>query len=152
MSTEVRLDASGLREAGAFTRADLYLYGLDHSGPSYQVRVFLNAPDAGPDTPLDPEAGYAGSVTVFGHGRCFGDEGHCEPRGPVTPFDRRLPHQLEPASRVLICTDAVRRALEQRGDLGVTLVPVVRPSPLTSAEASADEALTVAEVSLRAYV
>ena len=33
-------------------RADLTFYGLDHSGPSYQVRVFFNNPNAGPDTPL----------------------------------------------------------------------------------------------------
>jgi tyrosinase len=153
MSTDVTLDVTGLREQTDFTRADLFLYGLDHSGPSYSIRVFLNAPDADRDTALTDEAGYAGSVTVFGHGGCFGEEGHCDPRGPVTVFDRRLPHQLEPATRVLICTDAVRRALGQRDQLQVRLVPLVRSSPFVTTEQreAPDDLLTVAEVALRAY-
>ena len=29
-----------------FDRADLVFYGVDHSGPSFEARVFLNQPDA----------------------------------------------------------------------------------------------------------
>jgi tyrosinase len=64
-------------------RADLTFYGLDHSGPSYEVRVFFNHRDAGPDTPLTAQAGFAGRFAVFGHGGCFGDEGHCDLQPPV---------------------------------------------------------------------
>ena len=79
-----------------FARADLTFYGLDHSGPSYEVRVFFDHPDAGPDTPLSADAGFAGKYSVFGHGGCFGEEGHCEIRAPVSAFDRRQPHPLAP--------------------------------------------------------
>ena len=47
---ELELPAGDARPELA--RADLTFYGLDHSGPSYQVRVFFNNPNAGPDTPL----------------------------------------------------------------------------------------------------
>ncbi len=142
--------AEGLTEGtGAvpgFTRADLTFYGLDHSGVSYEARVFLDAPGADADTPLtdpgyltDPsyltDRSYAGSFFVFGHGGCFGEEGHCAVRGPVTAFDRRLPHQLVPATRVLICTEAIQ-ALIAAGhpSVQVTVVPVVRPGPLAGEE------------------
>jgi hypothetical protein len=130
--------AEGLTEGtGAvpgFTRADLTFYGLDHSGVSYEARVFLDTPDADADTPL-AGLGYAGSFFVFGHGGCFGEEGHCAVRGPVTAFDRRLPHQLVPATRVLICTEAIQ-ALIAAGhpSVQVTVVPVVRPGPLAGEE------------------
>src|SRR5690349_15821122 len=88
-------------------RADLTFYGLDHSGPSYEARVFFDLADATADTPLD-DPHCAGSFTVFGHGGCFGEEGHCEVRPAVTTFDRRPPHQLVPAIRVLTCTDAIK--------------------------------------------
>lgn len=91
-----------------FTRADLTFYGLDHSGPSYEVRVFFDHPDADPDTPLSADAGFAGKYSVFGHGGCFGEEGHCEIRAPVSAFDRRQPHPLVPAVRILTVTDAIR--------------------------------------------
>jgi hypothetical protein len=50
-----------------FERADLVFYGVEHSGPSYEGRVFLDAPDADGNTPLDSASGYAGSFYVFGH-------------------------------------------------------------------------------------
>ena len=46
------------------TRADLVFYGVDHSGPSYEARIFLDNPRASADTRRDIEKGYAGSFTV----------------------------------------------------------------------------------------
>jgi hypothetical protein len=138
-------------QSPAFTRADLTFYGLDHSGPSYEARVFFDTPDATADTPLERAAGYVGSFTVFGHGGCFGEHGHCDVRGPVTAFDRRLPHQLVPASRVLLCTEALRARLgEGRDHVTVTVVPVVRDSPLATA-AQAEDVLQIDQVSLHTY-
>ena len=108
----------------AFSRADLIFYGVDHSGPSYEARVFLNNPErASRDTPRDPAAGYAGSFTVFGHGGCFGDDGHCDvPSGPDA-FDLRPPHPLTPYTRTLILPREAVEALS--GDsVTVTLVAV----------------------------
>ena len=69
---------AGPEQETAFTRADLVFTGVDHSSLSYEVRVFLNNTDVDDETPCIPEVGYAGSFSVFGHGNCFGDIGHCE--------------------------------------------------------------------------
>ena len=105
-----------------FQRADLVFYGVDHSGPSFEARVYLNLPDADISTEHDHPA-YAGSFTIFGHGGCAGDAGHCDvPTEPRDPFDRRGPHGLTPQTRTVIVTDAVKRVLEPT--LVVTVVPV----------------------------
>src|SRR5262245_49035451 len=64
--------------ASGFSRADLVFYGVDHSGPSYEAWIFLNNPEATLDTPAEPAQGYAGRFTVFGHGGCYGEAGHCD--------------------------------------------------------------------------
>jgi len=112
-----------------FYRADLHFHRVEHRGDSYEGRIFFNAPDAGPETPAEVGAGYAGSLYVFGHGPCFGDEGHCEvPAGPIHPFDYRPPHQLNPQLRVVIVTDALRRVVEGgQSELHVAVVPIVAP-------------------------
>ena len=106
-----------------FTRADLVFYGVDHLGPSFEARIFLNCADANLSTPRDPEIGYAGSFTVFGHAGCAGDEGHCVvPPGPRDPFDLRPPHALSRQTKTVIVTDALRRVTDP--ELTVTIVPV----------------------------
>jgi hypothetical protein len=106
-----------------FSRADLVFYGVDHSGPSYEGRVFINNADATVETPVDPGQGYAGSFMVFGHGGCYGDEGHCDTtRRTEDAFDVRLPHPLTPYTKTVIVTDALRRA--GTTDVVVTVVPV----------------------------
>ena len=110
-----------------FARADLVFYGVDHSGPSFEARIFLNNPKADLTTPRDEASHYAGSFTVFGHAGCAGDAGHCDvPTGPKDPFDRRPPHALTPQTKTVIVTGAVRRI--SAAQLTVTVVPV-RPGP-----------------------
>jgi len=91
-------------------RADLVFYDVDHAGASYEARIFLNAPDADVDTPRD-HPNYAGSFHIFGHGGCFGDVGHCDIPTERDPFDLRPPHQLIPASKTVVITDAFRRVV-----------------------------------------
>jgi hypothetical protein len=111
-----------------FTRADLVFYGVDHLGPSFEARIYLDNPEAGLSTPRDPEAGYAGSFTIFGHAGCAGDPGHCDvPSEPADPFDIRPPHALTPQTKTVIITDALRRVTEP--EVTITVVPV-RPGPL----------------------
>jgi hypothetical protein len=95
-----------------FERADLAFYEVDHSGPTFEARVYLGAGrglkrDAGLEHPA-----YAGSLWIFGHGSCHGEEGHCEVPDERDPFDYRLPHHLEPAPRILTVTAAIRRLVE----------------------------------------
>lgn len=95
-----------------FDRVDLAFYDVDHSSATYEARIFIGAPaslarDAGLDHPS-----YAGSFFVFGHDRCYGEEGHCEVPEGRDPFDLRLPHHLEPEPEVVTVTEAVRRLAE----------------------------------------
>jgi hypothetical protein len=117
------------------TRADLVFYGVDHSGPSYEARVFLDNPRADADTPRDVERGYAGSFTVFGHGGCFGDEGHCAPEDRFSDeYDMRPPHPLTKYTRTVRVTNALKRTTGEQ--VTVHLVTVVREAK--DAPASAD--------------
>ncbi len=97
-----------------FQRADLVFYGVDHSGPTYEARIFLGAKrglkrGGGPDHPA-----YAGSFYVFGHGSCHGDPGHCDVPAERDPFDLRLPHHMEPAVQIVTVTEAVRRLVAEK--------------------------------------
>ena len=130
-----------------FYRADLHFHRIEHRGDSYEGRIFFNATDAGPETPTTPEAGYAGSFYVFGHGPCFGDEGHCEvPQGPIHPFDYRPPHPLNPQLMVVTVTEALRRVIEGgHSEFQVTVVPVVGP------DEAAGDVLRFTQLSLVTY-
>lgn len=106
-------------------RVDLELRGVDHSGESFAVRVFVNDLEATVNTATDGNPAYAGSFYVFGHGPCLGDEGHCEvPPGPLSPYDFRGPHQLTPQYRHIPITEALRARAGGAETFTVTLVPV----------------------------
>jgi tyrosinase len=136
-----------------FTRADVVFTGVDHSGGSYEVRLFLNNPAATADTPRTAEQGYAGRLTIFGHGGCYGDEGHCEVPAPSTdPTDLRPAHPLTPLETYVTITDALRRVLARGGALQtVTLVPVAI-TPRRADRKPAPELLRFADVTLRTYL
>lgn len=110
-----------------FRRADLVFNKVDHSGTSYEVRGFLNNPEADETTARTLEEGYGGRFVVFGHGGCYGDIGHCdiltERRGP---YDRRPPHPLTPQTNIITVTRALEHVLhEGAGELtSVTLVAI----------------------------
>jgi hypothetical protein len=101
-----------LPESGhPISRVDLVLYEVDHSGASYEGRVFVGgkkpAAAAGVEHPS-----YVGSFHVFGHGRCQGEEGHCDVPTEHDPFDLRLPHHLEPHLAIVTVTDAVTALID----------------------------------------
>jgi hypothetical protein len=136
-----------------FTRADVVITGVDHSGISYEVRLFLNNPAATADTPRTAEQDYAGRFTVFGHGGCFGDEGHCDVPAPsADPTDLRPAHPLTPLDTYVTITDALRRILSRDGALQtITLVPVAI-TPRRADRRPAPELLHFADVTLRTYL
>lgn len=108
-----------------FTRADIQFHNLDHSGASYEGRVFLNNLDADGTTEATPANGYAGAFHIFGHGGCFGDEGHCDVR-PRRTYDPRPAHHLTSAAKTVIATEAISAARSSNGQtLTITVVPVV---------------------------
>lgn len=135
-----------------FSRADLEFRGVDHSGPSYEARVFFNNPEADAGTACDAAAGYAGSLHVFGHGGCFGELGHCDVReGPPGVYDHRMPHQLTPQFKTLIVTEAMRRLLQTAAakTFSVTVVAIVPDNP--TSRAKVENPLKFESVSLITY-
>jgi tyrosinase len=105
------------------SRADLVFYDVDHSGPSFEARIFFNNESVTHRTPLTPDEGYAGSFHVFGHGGCFGDEGHCQVGSETRDqFDLRPPHPLIGQTKTVIVTEAVRRLADPR--VVISVVPV----------------------------
>ena len=129
----------------SYSRADLIFDGVDHSGRSYALRVFFNNPAATGSAELSAENGYAGSLYVFGHGGCFGDEGHCEVPAEREPFDVRPPHQLTPAKLWLEVTDPIRQFAQGTDRLVITVVPVA------TSEAAPDTPLPFERISLVTY-
>lgn len=100
-------------DAGApWSAAELSFIGVEHDGPSYTVRVFLDDADHVADhTSAGAADQPAARFTVFGHGTCWGDEGHCTvPAEPVSPYDYRHPHPLNPYDVRLDVTGALRAA------------------------------------------
>ena len=100
------------------SRIDLVVYDIDHSGESYEGRVFIGKKP--PAKAAVDHASYAGSFYVFGHGQCSGEEGHCEVPTSRDAFDRRLPHHLEPHLAIVTVTDHIRGLIEG----GATKAPV----------------------------
>lgn len=131
-------------------RADLIFEGLDHSGPSFEARVFLNNAKANADTPTTADNGYAGAFHIFGHGGCYGDDiTHCQIVAPRRMYDPRSGHPLTPARKILIATDAIKLARTKTSEVTVTIVPVVYdPSP----KADYSEVLKLESISIASYV
>jgi hypothetical protein len=109
-------------------RIDLEFQGIDHSGPSYEGRIFINNPQADKNTPMTIKNGYVGSYHIFGHGRCFGDVGHCNIRRKVSPFDYRPSHPLTPAFKRIRITDQIKEIGRNTKEFVVTIVPIVSGS------------------------
>jgi tyrosinase len=92
-----------------FQRADLELVGVEKAGPSFVLEVFVGNPEATEGTPRAITSGWAGTMPVFAHGDCWGDQGHCDPpRGPLNQFDLRPPHPLTPVNLSMEITLALR--------------------------------------------
>jgi hypothetical protein len=106
VSQPLRLPSPG---GAPYHRADLELLGVEKAGGSFVLDVFLANPEAGEDTPHAITSGWVGTMPVFAHGDCWGDEGHCDPpRGPASRFDVRPPHPLTPVNLSMEVTLALR--------------------------------------------
>jgi hypothetical protein len=147
------LSDPGDGERRRFSRADLVFTGVDHSRGSYEVRVFLNNPDAGFTTVRTDVERYAGRFHVFGHGGCYGDVGHCDVPPPSTdPTDLRPAHPLAPMTTYVTITAALDRLLAAHERLEtVTMVPITLP-PRRAARAPALHLFRFRSVELLTYL
>jgi tyrosinase len=133
------VDVATVVRSDDFRRADLEVGGINHTGTSYEGRIFVDNPAADERTPID-DPSYAGSFNVFGHGGCFGAEGHCEAASDRRRFDRRpLARTIRMKKRVKI-TVALRRAAAAGGQIQFTIVgvPVSGSSPGSEPEGILD--------------
>jgi len=122
-SKEIYIDILKLERD--FSRADIEIHNIDHSGSSYEGRLFLNNPDTNQTTELTLDNGYVGSYHIFGHGGCFGGEGHCEiPSDRRRLFDHRPSHHLRPQYKRVIITDALKQLGKQTNKFTITIVAV----------------------------
>lgn len=122
------LELPTFADRGAVRRADLIFYEVDHAGPSYLAHVFVRSRRATARTVRDAAHGYAGTFSVFGHGGCVGEAGHCAIRNRTEDeFDRRLRHPLTPHTRVLEVTEALVPALLDAKVTEVVVTVVVEP-------------------------
>jgi tyrosinase len=153
MTITLKLSRPSHEGADEFSRADLEFRGVDHSGPSFEARVYFDNPAADTTTGRDAGSGYAGSFHVFGHGGCFGEHGHCDiPQGARSPYDYRFAHQLTPQYKTVIVTDALRTLIAKsaRKSVTVTVVPIIRENPV-SLVADVRDPLRFESVSLITY-
>lgn len=112
-----------------FKRVDLEFEDVAHDGSSYVALVYLNNKRATQRTGRDASKGFAAGFSVFAHGICWGEEGHCDiRRDPVSAFDRRPQHRLTPQNVTLDVTDSVK-ALGAVSEVEVTVVAVATNEP-----------------------
>jgi hypothetical protein len=103
----------GAQDAGSVQRADIVVSGLEQAGPSFELRIFLENPDADAETEPTEDAGYAGSIYVYGYGR--------PPEGAAAESE---PHPQIPLTSYIMATEAIRAAAARGPTAAVTLVPV----------------------------
>lgn len=123
----------------------LELEGVRHGGATFTVFAFLNAGGELPEDAGRDHDRFAAAFTVFANGVCWGEDGHCDwEREPVSVFDRRPPHHLEPLTLTVDVTDAVR-TLGEVDAVTVTLHAAYLTDP------TADGVLRFEQLSLHAY-
>jgi len=149
---------AGPEQETTFSRADLVFDGVAHAGSSYEVRVFLNNKRADEKTARSQETGYAGRFMVFGHGGCFGADGHCDTNLAAAVADRPDPltgrrHALAPRRRILTITYQLRRLLSKPGQglKSLTLVPVSRAPRRSDQRLVAGQLTDDLKVTLQTY-
>ncbi len=153
---DLKFDA-GTGQETMFKRADLIFEGVDHAHGSYEVRVFLNNKKADETTARSAETGYAGRFVVFGHGHCFGEEGHCDASIAAIPSPTTAPgggrqHPMTPGRHVLTITEQLDRILNAPGKRleTLTLVPVSK-APRREERGGLTDLFKFGGVSLRTY-
>jgi len=127
--TSKPIELSPAMRRACFKHAVLEFHKVDHSGASFQGRVFFNNPEANEQTPQTLENGNAGRFHIFGHGRCWGDPGHCCVPTERRAFDPRSPHPLTPREVQVDVTQALQNVARKSEPLKITVVPVIYSAP-----------------------
>jgi tyrosinase len=111
--------------ARSFKRAEIRLHQVPQLLRSCFVRAFLNDPGANASTPIRGNPHYAGYISIFGHGACYGGPGHCDiPPAQPRRFDQRPRSHNTPRNHRIDVTAAARPLLDGGGPLQITLVVI----------------------------
>jgi len=111
--------------ARSFKRAEIRLHQVPQLMRSCFVRAFLNDPAANAETPIRGNPHYAGYISIFGHGACYGGPGHCDiPPAQPRRFDQRGRSHNAPRNHRIDVTAAARRMIDAGGPLRITLVAI----------------------------
>jgi len=111
--------------ARSFKRAEIRLHQVPQLLRSCFVRAFLNDPAANASTPIKGNPHFAGYISIFGHGSCYGGPGHCDvPPAQPRRFDQRGRSHNAPRTHRIDATAAARRMLDAGGPLRITLVVI----------------------------
>ncbi|WP_179365115.1 hypothetical protein [Nitrosarchaeum sp. AC2] len=119
--------AVSLKDSKNITRATLEFHGINHAGPSYEARVFLNNKNANEKTKKSESTGYVGSFYIFGHGgRCYGGPGHCKipQKDSDDPYDIRRSNPLTPTFRYITITRQLQKLVKKTNKIALTVVPI----------------------------
>ena len=98
------------------SRAEVRIHKIQYStaGGAF-IRVFLNEPDAGPDTATRGNDHFVTQVATFS-GDCIGGPGHCDvPPESRRKYDIRPRHHKTPGNFRIDVTESIRK-LTQQGD------------------------------------
>lgn len=125
-------------------RAEVRLHKVKYrTRAGFHVRVFLNSPEAGVNTPTRGNDHYVGMINTF-FGYCVGGPGHCDPPPEVRrKFDFRPRHHKTPGNYRLDATDVVNK-LKAQGETSFQVNLVV----LNTDGTPAHDALLMNAVSL----
>jgi hypothetical protein len=148
VSKELYLDITKLEND--FKRADIELHNVDHSGLSYEGRVFLNNPKADQKTKLTLDKGYVGSYHIFGHGGCYGDLGHCDIPKERRKYDLRPSHHLKPQYKRIIITDALKKLGKNSNKFIISIVPFV-PGKTSQSDSNSRDIIKFDKIGIITY-
>lgn len=97
-----------------FSQAEIKIMNVVQSNQSLIVKVFLNLKNPDPKDRDEYADHYVGSFVMFGHGKCIGSEGHCDPPPKVArQGDIRQRHHNTPGNYRFNATDCVRKLIKQ---------------------------------------
>ena len=109
-----------------FRKAEIRLHWVPQLSRSCFVRAFLNQPGADAQTQLDGNPHYAGYLSIFGHGACYGGPGHCDTPPPkARDHDHRTRSHNAPRNHRIDVTECAKKLLASNvSELQITLVVI----------------------------
>jgi tyrosinase len=112
--------------AKGFRKAEIRLHWVPQLARSCFIRAFLNEPGADARTALHGNPHFAGYISIFGHGACYGGPGHCDAPPPkARDYDHRTRSHNAPRNHRIDITECAKALLaENAASLQITLVVI----------------------------